>query len=140
PTDPSFKAGRIRPQREKQRAGTREAAGVPFERAVSTGTEAVLFNALPLLLLAGAYVVVAAALVPAVWRDRARAHPLDVAVVTMFPAIAIAATVFGLLVLHDRRPFGGHTWFSLAAITVAFVPALLFIARWRDRALVPGGI
>src|SRR5207253_7734884 len=129
PTDPSFQAGRIRPQREKQRAGTREAAGVPFERAVSTGTEAVLFNARPLLLLAGAYLVVAAALVPAVWRDREGAHPLDVATVTIFPALAFTATLLAALVLVERRPLGGNVWLAFAAVAVALLPAILLLAR-----------
>ena len=107
---------------------------------MSQATEAVLFNGLPLLLLAAAYAAVAAAVLPQLWRDRARAHALDWAIVMVFPGIAVAAGIFGLLVLHDRRPFGGHTWLSLAAILVALVPALLLLARWRDRAFVAGGI
>ncbi len=107
---------------------------------VSPATEAVLFNGLPLLLLAAAYAAVTGAALPALWRDRARAHPLDWAIVFVFPAFAMASGIFGALVLRDRRPFGGHTWLSLAAVVLGLLPALLLLARWRDRAFVGGGI
>jgi PAS domain S-box-containing protein len=109
-------------------------------RPVSTTTESVVFNGLPLLFLAGAYLAVAASLVPAVWQDRRRADPLEIAIVTVFPAVAIAATLLGVLVLHDRRPLGGHTWVCLAAVVIAFAPVVLFGARWRERALLTGGV
>jgi PAS domain S-box-containing protein len=107
---------------------------------VSQATEAVLFNGLPLLLLSAAYAAVAGAVLPALWRDRSRAHALDWAIVMVFPGIALACLIFGILVLYDRRPFGGHIWISFAAVVVALLPALLLLARWRDRAFVVGGI
>jgi PAS domain S-box-containing protein len=107
---------------------------------VTQATEAVLFNGLPLLLLAAAYAAVGGAVLPLVWRDRTRAHPLDWALVLVFPGIAMASGIFGVLVLQERRPFGGHTWLSLAAVLLALLPALLLLARWRDRAFVVGGI
>ena len=99
-----------------------------------------LLNALPLFLLAGAYLLVAAALVPAVWRDRARAHPLDVATVAIFPAVAFSATALGIGVAVDLRPLGGQLWLSFAAALVALVPALLLLTRWSDRRLLVGGV
>jgi PAS domain S-box-containing protein len=107
---------------------------------VTQGTEALLFNGLPLLLLAAAYAAVAGALLPLLWRDRTGANPLDWAIVLVFAGIGAAAAILGVLVIHDRRPFGGHTWLSLAAVVVALLPALLVLARWRDRAFVIGGI
>lgn len=107
---------------------------------MSQATEAVLFNGVPLLLLAAAYAAVTGAILPVLWRERSGAHPLDWAVVFVFPGIAVAAGIFGVLVVHERRPFGGHTWFSFAASLVALAPAALLLARWRDRALVVGGI
>src|SRR5260370_40377414 len=92
------------------------------QRPVSTTTESVVFNGVPLLILAGAYLAVAASLVPAVWRERPRADPLEVAIATIFPAVAFAATLLGALVLHDRRPLGGHVWICLAAVVIALVP------------------
>jgi PAS domain S-box-containing protein len=107
---------------------------------VSQATQAVLFNGVPLLLLAAAYAAVTGAILPVVWRERRRAHPLDWALGCVFPGVAVAAGIFGVLVVHERRPFGGHTWFSFAASLVALAPAGLLLARWRDRALVVGGI
>jgi PAS domain S-box-containing protein len=107
---------------------------------VSQATEAVLFNGVPLLLLAAAYAAVTGAVLPLLWRDRARAHPLDWAIVLVFPGFAMASGIFGVLVLREQRPFGGHIWLSFAAVMLALVPALLLLARWRDRAFVVGGI
>jgi PAS domain S-box-containing protein len=106
---------------------------------LSTGTESVLFNALPLLLLAGVYFAVTATLAPALARERARSDGRDYVVVGIFPAIGSAAAIFGLLVIVDRRPFGGHLWLSLVAVLIAILPALLFLAPWGDRGLLVGG-
>ena len=99
-----------------------------------------MFNGVPLLVLAGAYLAVAASLVPAAWRERPHADPLDVAIATIFPAVAIAATLLGALVLHDRKPLGGHLWVCLAAVVIALAPVVLFAVRWRERALLTGGV
>jgi PAS domain S-box-containing protein len=103
---------------------------------VDTGTKSLLFNAVPLLVLAALYLVVGLALVPGLWRDRRRLSILDVALCSLFPCIAVPAAVFGTLVLHDERPLGGELWSSFVATLVAFVPPLLLVARWRERALV----
>jgi PAS domain S-box-containing protein len=107
---------------------------------VSQATEAVLFNGVPLLLLAAAYAAVTGAVLPVLWRDRARAHALDWATVLVFPGVATAAGIFGVLVVDERRPFGGHTWLSLAAVVAALIPAMLLILRWRERAVAVGGV
>ncbi len=107
---------------------------------MSQATQAVLFNGVPLLLLAAAYAAVTVAILPILWRQRAQAHLLDWAVVLVFPGIAFAACVFGVLAVTGRSSLDGHTWISLAAILVALAPAVLLLARWRDRALVVGGI
>ena len=107
---------------------------------MSQATEAVLFNGVPLLLLAAAYAAVTGAVLPVLWRDRARAHALDWATVLVFPGVATAAGIFGVLVVDERRPFGGHTWLSLAAVVAALIPAMLLILRWRERAVAVGGV
>jgi PAS domain S-box-containing protein len=107
---------------------------------VSEATEAVIFNGVPLLLLAAAYAAVTGAILPLVWRDRARADPLDWAIVLVFPGFAMACGIFGVLVLREQEPFGGHVWLSFAAVMLALLPAVLLLARWRDRAFVVGGI
>jgi hypothetical protein len=107
---------------------------------VSTATESVLFNALPLLMLAGAYVVVTAAVVPSVWRNWRVAHPFELAVVLVFPLTAVVAALLGLLVLVDREPLGGRLWVTFAATCAGFVPAILFLSGLGDRAALAGGI
>src|SRR5215212_7499263 len=115
-------------------------AGVPSApTTVSTGTESVLFNALPLLLLAGVYFAVTVALAPALARERSRSHVREYVIVAVFPAIGAAAAILGLLVIVDRQPVGGHVWLSLVAILIAILPALLFLAPWGDRVLLVGG-
>ncbi|HZP72935.1 MAG TPA: GAF domain-containing protein [Gaiellaceae bacterium] len=105
---------------------------------MSEATEAVLFNGVPLLLVAAAYAAVTAAVLPALWRDRARAHSLDWGVALVFPGVAVAAGIFGVLVLEQQRPAGGHVWLSCAASLAALAPAALLVFRWRDRAVLGG--
>src|SRR5215218_1722246 len=106
---------------------------------VSTGTESVLFNALPLLLLAGVYFGVTAALVPALARERSRSHVREYVIVAVFPAIGAAAAIVGVLVIVDRRPVGGNVWATLVAVLIAMLPALAFLAPWGDRVQLVGG-
>ena len=96
-------------------------------------TQAVLFNAVPLLVLAVAYLLVAAALAPSFLRERARLRDVDVATAILFPCIGVAAIVAGVLVLVERRPIAGHPFLSLAAICVISLPALVFLANWSQR-------
>ncbi len=107
---------------------------------MSQTTEAVLLNGVPLLLLAAAYAAVTGAILPVLWRERRRAYVIDWAVLLVFPGIAVAAGIFGVLVVDEQRPFGGHLWLALAASLAALAPAALLLARWRDRAMVVGGI
>jgi PAS domain S-box-containing protein len=107
---------------------------------VTDATQAVVLNGVPLVLLAAAYAAVTVTVVPALWRDRSAAHPLDWAVVLVFPAIAFAAGVFGILVFLERRPLGGHVWISLVATLAAFLPVLPILIHWRERAFIARGI
>ena len=98
--------------------------------------QAVYFNAVPLFVLAGAYLLVAVALAPTLWRERSRVSVTDVALSLIFPGIGIPAAIFGAVVLYDRSPVGGHVWPPFAATLVALVPALIFLRRWSDPARV----
>ena len=96
--------------------------------------QAVYFNAVPLLVLAAAYLLVAAMLGPTLWRERSRAGLTDIAVALVFPGIGIPAAIFGVVVLVDRSPVGGHVWPPFAACLIGLVPpALVGLSRWRDR-------
>jgi PAS domain S-box-containing protein len=107
---------------------------------VTEATQAVVLNGVPLLLLAAAYAAVTLAVLPALWRDRSGAHPLDWAVFFVFPSIALAAGVFGVLTVTERRPLGGHTWISLATTLAAFLPVLPILVHWRERAFLARGV
>ncbi|HET7554229.1 MAG TPA: GAF domain-containing protein [Gaiellaceae bacterium] len=101
---------------------------------MSHADEAVYFNAVPLFVLAGAYLLVAAALAPTLWRERRRVTVSDVALAAVFPAVAVPAAIFGAVVLHDRSPIGGHVWPPFAATFVALLPAIVFLRRWSEPA------
>jgi NtrC-family two-component system sensor histidine kinase KinB len=100
---------------------------------VSAENKAVFFNAMPLFVLAGAYLAVAATIAPRLWRERSRFRLNDLGLALMFPCIGIPLAIFGAVVLHEREPIGGHLWVSFAASLIALVPAVLFLARWRER-------
>jgi len=101
---------------------------------VSHQDQAVYFNAVPLFVLAGAYLLVAAALAPTLWRERSRISVTDVALALIFPGIGIPAAIFGAVVLYDRSPVSGHVWPPFVATVIALVPALIFLRRWSDPA------
>jgi PAS domain S-box-containing protein len=89
-----------------------------------------------LFVLAAAYLAVAATLIPSLWRERARFTVADLAFALMFPCIGIPAAIFGASVLATQKALAGHVYSSFAATVVALVPALLFLARSRDRSLL----
>jgi PAS domain S-box-containing protein len=101
---------------------------------VSQEHQAVYFNAVPLLVLAAAYLLVAATFVPTFWRERRRLGVPDLALMLVFPSVGIPAAVFGVLVLRDRNPLGGEVWPPFFATVIAIVPALLFLTRLGERA------
>ncbi len=103
---------------------------------MSAADQAVYFNGVPLLVLAGVYLLVATALAPTLWRERGRVSHSDLALALIFPAIAIPAAIFGALVVYDRAPIGGHVWPPFAATVIAIVPALIFLGRWS----APAGV
>jgi hypothetical protein len=81
-----------------------------------------------------AYLLVAAVLGPTLWRERRRAGLTDFAVALVFLGIGILATIFGVVVLVDQSPVGGHVWPPFAACLIALIPPVLIgLARWQDR-------
>ena len=96
-------------------------------------TQAVLFNAVPLLVLAALYLSVTAALAPALGRERSRARGTDAATALVFPCVGVAAALVGGLALSTREPFAGHLWVSFAATLVALVPGGVFVFAWVRR-------
>ncbi len=111
----------------------------PSERYVSDSTRAIVFNAIPLLLVAATYLAVAASLAPTLWHERARTTLVDLVPALTFPAYAIAALIWGIVTLIDGRPLAGHVWASLVGLVLALVPPVLVALRWRERRLLAAG-
>ena len=86
-------------------------------------TQAVLFNAVPLLVLAALYLTVGVALAPALWRERRRLGSIGAAMALLYPSVGLAAAILGVSVLADREPLAGHVWLSYAALALAAIPA-----------------
>jgi PAS domain S-box-containing protein len=106
---------------------------------VDAQTHAVLFNAVPLLVLAVLYLLVTLALAPGFLRERERLRDADFATAVLFPCVGVAALVAGIVVLAEQRPIAGHVFLALAAICVVSLPALVFLANWSQRGLALAG-
>ena len=103
---------------------------------MSPRDQAVYFNAVPLFVLAAAYLLVAGGLAPTLWRERRRVSATDAALSATFLGVGVLAAVFGAVVLYERSPVGGEIWLPFAATVVALIPALVFLRRGR----VPAGV
>jgi PAS domain S-box-containing protein len=106
---------------------------------VDTATQAVLFNAVPLLFLAALYLTVGIALVVALRREGGRVRDPGFAMALAFPCVGAAAAILGLTVLVDQEPLAGHAFVSFAAILLALVPAVAVARHWADRGLLASG-
>jgi PAS domain S-box-containing protein len=95
----------------------------------------VLFNAVPLLVLAFLYLVVTLTLVPSLVRERRNLRDVDLVVGAIFPCIAIASLGLGLIVLSESRPIGDRPAVAFAAICIAAIPAVVFLTSRQDRSL-----
>jgi PAS domain S-box-containing protein len=96
----------------------------------------ILLEAGPLLLLSGVYLGVALALTRLLWRARTFSW-LGFGVWSLFLLIGGLAALVGGAKLNDDEFLGGVTpWPVLAVILLAFMPAVVFIARWRERGLL----
>ena len=96
-------------------------------------TQAVLFNAVPLLLLAALDLVVGAVLASAFRRNGGRQDAPGAARLLVYPCLGIAAAILGVLVLVDGEPLGGHVWISVAAILLATLPSVALLANGEER-------
>ena len=98
---------------------------------MNTETQAVLFNAVPLLILAALYLTVGVA-IPALRRERGRIPRLGDATALFFQCTGLAAAILGILILIEREPLGGHALLSLPALVIAAVPLAAFARGWGD--------
>ncbi len=102
-------------------------------------TQAVLFNAVPLLLLAALYLTVGIAIAPALWRERGRMREVGFATALVFPSVGLAAGVLGAVSLAERKALGDTALVALPAVLIAGVPLLVLARNWGDRNLLVTG-
>ena len=103
---------------------------------MTTEQQAIYLNAIPLVALGLTYLGAGASLIPALVRSRSHMRELEPALALVFPCGGLAALLVGVVTLRDREPVGGNAWVALVAIALAFVPALAFFVRFRDRTLL----
>ena len=102
-------------------------------------TQAVLFNAVPLLLLAALYLAVGLAVAPALWRQRGQMHAIGFAIALVFPCVGLLAAALGIETLISREALTGHLWIALAGILLAALPILVLVRNWRELGLLLTG-
>ena len=142
PSGPSSRPARLTvekraPTRESRRASLRAPVAAYHPRSpVTYEKQVLLFNALPLLLLAALYLAAAATLGPVLWRERRNVDELEVATALFFLTFGMGAAILGVALVVEQRPLGGHLWGAIVLVALALVPPLPLLRRWGDRALL----
>ena len=95
-------------------------------------TQAVLFNAVPLLILAALYLAAGVVVAPALWRERGQTPAIGFATALIFPCVGLAAAVAGVATLVTREALIGRPLISLLGIVLAALPLVAVARNWRD--------
>jgi PAS domain S-box-containing protein len=106
---------------------------------VSQSSQALWFNAVPLLVVGAAYLGASALVGPSVWAARRRASVLDIAILLVFPAFGLAAVAFGIVLAIQRDPLAGGIWLTLGVAVATGLPAFVALLRRRERANLTSG-
>jgi PAS domain S-box-containing protein len=96
---------------------------------VSQADQALWFNGVPLLLVAAANLGATAVLGRRLLAARRQAGLADLGAFLVFPILGAVALAYGLVVVVDKEPLGGHVWLSFAAAVLVSLPAILALAR-----------
>ena len=103
-------------------------------------TQAVLFNAVPLLILAALYLAVGLAVAPALWRERGQARGIGFATALVFPCVGLAAAVVGVETLVTREaPTPAMRWLPCSASCLQPCRSSRIARNWRDLGLLVTG-
>ena len=102
-------------------------------------TQAVLFNAVPLLLLAALYLAVGLAVAPALWRLRGQVHAIGYAIALVFPCVGVVAAALGIETLRTREALTGHVLIAFVGILLAALPVTVLVWNWRELGLLLTG-
>ena len=91
---------------------------------MSRSEQALLFNAVPLLVVAAAYLG-ATALLAQAFRARQPRMRLEPGILAVFPAIGIALAVYGIVLAVEREVPPGGIWLTLGLAVGLCLPALV---------------
>jgi two-component system phosphate regulon sensor histidine kinase PhoR len=106
---------------------------------VSPANQVLWFNAVPLLVVAAAYLATGALLGAALWAERARVSLLDIAIFLTFPMFGLVATAYGIGLAIDRDTPPGGVWLTLGITAVAAVPVVLALVRRHEAKTLASG-
>ena len=95
-------------------------------------TQAVLFNAVPLIILAALYLAAGVSH----WREGRRLRGSSTAGAVVFASLGAAAAVLGIAILIEREPLAGNVLVGFVAIVLAAVP-LAAVPRLRSQRPAP---
>ena len=96
-------------------------------------TQAVLFNAVPLIILAALYLAAGVTH----WRNGLRLRGSGSGGALLFGSLGVAAGVLGITILIEREPLAGNVLVGFVAIVLAGVP-LVAVPRLRPQRPAPG--
>jgi PAS domain S-box-containing protein len=91
---------------------------------VSQSDQALWFDAVPLLVVAAAYLGATALLAPAL-RGKRPHWQFETGVLAVFPAVGLAAAVYGIVLAVEREAPPGGIWLTLGLAVVVGLPAFL---------------
>ena len=97
---------------------------------MSQSHQALWFDAVPLLVVATAYLGATAFLAPAL-RGKRRGSQLEPRLLAVFPAVGLAAAVYGIVLAVERDAPPGGIWLTLGLATAVGLPALLALKAAR---------
>ncbi|MEO5575601.1 MAG: GAF domain-containing protein [Gaiellaceae bacterium] len=99
-----------------------------------------LFNAVPLLILAALYLAVGFAIAPVLWRERERMGEIGFAAALVFPFLGLTAAILGVGIAIQRDPLAGNALLSLPAIVLGAIPLVSIARNWGERDLLVAGV
>ncbi|MDQ2967790.1 MAG: GAF domain-containing protein [Actinomycetota bacterium] len=105
---------------------------------MSQSNQALWFNAVPLLVVAAAYVGATASLAPVLRRSGPRSQ-FEPRVLAVFPAVGLAAGVYGIVLAVEREAPPGGIWLTLGLAVFLGLPAILAVRRAGGHAGSAGG-
>jgi PAS domain S-box-containing protein len=103
---------------------------------VDDNLQAILLDAVPLLVLAALYGLVSLALAVPLARERGSSW-LGLGIWLLFTFVAGLAALLGILRLLENDVLGdANSWLVIVGVAAASVPSLIVLARWRERGLL----